>query len=176
MKLYVARHGQTVWNVRGKVCGVTDIELTDEGKEQAKILAEKVSGCKVGIILASPLKRAQQTAGIIAERNALSVITEPLLTEQDYGIYEGADRRSEGFLSNKRQFAFRYPGGESMMQVAYRIYGLIDRVKEQYYGKNVLFVTHGGVCRVIRTYFMDMTNDEYFNYSADNCQLEEYDL
>lgn len=176
MKLYVARHGQTVWNVRDKVCGITDVELTEEGKAQAKILAEKVSACKVDVILASPLKRAQQTANIIAERNSLPVITEPQLIEQNYGIYEGVDRHSEGFLSNKRQFAFRYPGGESMMQVAYRIYGLIDRVKAQYSGKNVLLVTHGGVCRVIRTYFTDMTNDQYFNYSAENCQLEEYEL
>ena len=63
-----------------------------------------------------------------------------------------------------------------MMQVAYRIYGLIEKIKTQYQDKNVLLVTHGGVCRIIKTYFEDMTNDEFFYYSSDNCSLEEYEI
>jgi len=104
------------------------------------------------------------------------VITETRLIEQNYGIYEGVDRYDEGFLSNKRCFAYRYPGGESMMDVAARTYPLIEEVREKYAGKNVLFVCHGGVCRVINTYFRNMTNDEFFRYAQDNCGYEEYEL
>ena len=80
-------------------------------------------------------------------------------------------------MYSKSQFARRYPGGgESMMQLAARLYPLIDEVRAAGGSGNVLFVCHGGVCRVIHTYFEDMTNEEFVRYSAPNCQLEEYEL
>ena len=69
MKLYVARHGETEWNVRRKVCGRTDIPLTDTGIEQAKQLAEKAAELDIDIIIASPMIRAQQTATAVSEKN-----------------------------------------------------------------------------------------------------------
>lgn len=176
MKLYVTRHGETAWNVENKVCGVTDVALTERGREQARALAERVRERPVDRIISSPMKRARETAQIIAERCGLTVETDPRLREQDYGVYEGVDRRDEGFLGNKRCFAYRYPGGESMMDVACRAYGFIQELKEKYPGENVLLVCHGGVCRVIHTYFRDMTNEEFFRYSLGNCMLEEYEL
>lgn len=130
MKLYVARHGQTVWNAANRVCGITDVELTEKGIEQGQELAK----------------------------------------------YEGVDRKNEEFLANKRNFAYRYPNGESMMQVAYRIYGLLEDIKEKYSGKDVLLISHGGVCRIVETYFNDMTNEEFFNYTLENAQLKIYEL
>ena len=176
MKIYAARHGQTVWNAQNKVCGVTDIGLTEKGIRQAEELADIVQGCGIDIIISSPLKRAVETGRIIADKNRVAMRTEELLTEQNYGIYEGVDRQNREFLANKRNFAYRYPGGESMMQVAYRVYGLLDRIKKEYPGKKILLVSHGGVCRVIRTYFKDMSNEEFFNYSPENCTVEEYEL
>lgn len=177
MKLYVARHGQTAWNAERRICGRTDLELTEEGKKQAVVLAEQVAGKGIARILVSPLRRAQQTAGFIAEKLNLPLENEPRLIEQCYGIYEGQDVKTEGFLYSKSQFARRYPGGgESMMQLAARLYPLIDEVRAAGGPGNVLFVCHGGVCRVIHTYFEDMTNEEFVRYSAPNCQLEEYEL
>lgn len=176
MKLYVARHGQTVWNAQNKVCGVTDIELTEKGMEQAKKLAHMVQNYEIDMIISSPLKRAVETGRIVAEKCNIAMQIEELLIEQNYGIYEGVDRKDERFLSNKRNFAYRYPEGESMMQVACRIYGLLDEMKEKYQGKNILIISHGGVCRIIRTYFKDMTNEEFFHYTLENGKLEEYEL
>ena len=177
MKLYVARHGQTAWNAERRICVRTDLELSKEGKKQAVVLAEQVAGKGIARILVSPLRRAQQTAGFIAEKLNLLLETEPRLIEQCYGIYEGQDVKTEGFLYSKSQFARRYPGGEeSMMQLAARLYPLIDEVRAAGGPGNVLFVCHGGVCRVIHTYFEDMTNEEFVRYSAPNCQLEEYEL
>lgn len=176
MKIYVVRHGQTQWNVQNKVCGMTDVCLTETGKKQAEALADVVENYTVDVILVSPLKRTVETGEIIAKRNNIPIRSEPLLIEQNYGIYEGVDRKDDRFLGNKRNFAYKYPGGESMMQVAYRIYGLIEKIKTQYQNKNVLLVTHGGICRIIKTYFEDMTNDEFFYYSSENCSLEEYEI
>ncbi len=176
MKLFVVRHGKTTWNEQNRVCGRTDVELTEKGIEQAEKLAKEANQQSLDIIISSPLKRARETAEIVAKECRIPVVVEERLIEQDYGIYEGVDRKDEAFLANKRNFAYKYPGGESMIQVAYRVYGLLDEIKEKYADKNVLLVCHGGVCRIINTYFKDMTNDEFFNYNLENGKLEEYDL
>lgn len=176
MKLYVARHGETEWNALNKVCGRTDLPLTEKGIQQAEKLAERTENLGVDIIIASPMLRARQTAEPTAKRLSLEILTDDRLIEQNYGIFEGVDRLDPGFLANKRQFAFRYPGGESMMDVAYRVYGLIEELKGKYPDKTVLLVCHGGVCRLIRTFFEDMTNDEFFLYSEENANVREYNL
>lgn len=174
MKLYAARHGQTIWNTQNRICGLTDIELTEKGVEQARELARTAEGLGVDLVLASPLKRARETGRIVAEHSRAPLLADSRLTEQNYGVYEGVDGKDPRFLENKRNFAYRYPGGESMMQVAQRVYGLLDEVREKYKDKNVLVISHGGVCRIIRTYFMDMTNEEFFRYTLGNGEIEEY--
>ncbi len=176
MKLYVARHGQTQWNVLNKVCGRTDVALTDLGMEQAEELARHVKDLPIDRIISSPMLRANQTAAPAARELGLSIEVDNRLIEQDYGIYEGVSRRDQNFLANKRHFAFRYPGGESMMDVAYRVYSLLEELKRDQDSRGILLVCHGGVCRVIRTYFENMTNEEYFHYSEENGAVREYDL
>ena len=175
MKIYVARHGQTEWNVLCKVCGRTDLPLTERGLEQARALALEAEKCNLDIIIASPMLRAQQTAQAVAERCGLNVLTDERLIEQDYGECEGLDRLDPTFLSCKRNFATRYPGGESMLDLAHRVYGFLEDLKVKYPGKTVLLVCHGGVMRSIRSYFEDMTNEEYFGFSADNAKLLCYE-
>ena len=99
-----------------------------------------------------------------------------VMIEQNYGIFEGLDRKNPDFLANKRQFATRYPGGESMLDMAGRIYPLLREIKEKYPDKTVLLACHGGVCRVIRSFFLPMTNEEFASYSPENCSLECYKL
>lgn len=176
MKIYIARHGETVWNAEDRVCGRTDVPLTEKGREQARELGEKMKDLPIDVIFASPLSRAKQTAEYVAEKKNLVCQTEERLIEQDYGIYEGVNRHGEAFLNNKRQFAFRYPGGESMMQVAARTYEFLDEIRRKYRGMNVLLVCHGGVARVMKTYFEDLTNEEFFHYSIENCGWLEYEL
>lgn len=85
-------------------------------------------------------------------------------------------RYAFSFLENKKHFAYKYPNGESMMQVAHRVYELLNEIKSNYSDKNVLLISHGGVCRIINTYFKDMTNDEFFYYTLNNAELVEYSL
>lgn len=176
MKLYVARHGETEWNAQNKICGRTDIPLTEWGMEQAKQLADKMAGSDIDVIMASPMIRAQQTAAAVSEKIGIPILTDERLIEQNFGIYEGMHRKTPEFLQHKRQFAYRYPGGESMMDVAYRVYGLIEELKRKYPDKNILLVCHGGVCRIVRTYFEDMTNEDFFLYSEENATARAYEL
>jgi len=176
MKLYVARHGQTQWNAENRVCGSTNLPLTDLGKEQAKLLAEKVKDYNIDVIISSPMMRAMQTAGAVSIATGIPVIMDGRLREHDYGSFEGIDRKKDEYWQQKYQFAAKFPEGESVLQLAQRVYNLLDDVKKAYPDKNVLLVCHGGVSRMIKTYFEDMTNDEFFHYSPDNAFVAEYEL
>ena len=129
--LYFTRHGETVWNVENKICGMTDSPLTERGRQQARKLGEavKVSGVHIDEILYSPLSRAADTAMAIAEATGLPARCEPRLREQCFGKYEGTPRNGGEFRVSKTHFADRYDGGESMMQLAQRIYNLLDELK-----------------------------------------------
>lgn len=174
MQLFVARHGQTEWDFQGRIIGRTDIPLTEAGHAQAEILAEKAREAGIELIIVSPMLRARQTAEHVAKACGAPVIVDARLTEQDYGIYEGRPGKDPDFQANKRMFAYRYPGGESMMQLAGRVYPLLNEIKQKHQDKKVLLVTHGGICRVIRSYFVDMTNEEYARYVTENAAIMEY--
>ena len=65
MKILITRHGQTNWNVLGKIQGQTDIELNENGKKQAKEISEYIRNENIELIITSPLKRAKETAEIV---------------------------------------------------------------------------------------------------------------
>ena len=178
MKLYVTRHGQTDYNKDEIILGTTDLPLNETGLAQAAGLAEKVKEMgDIDIIISSPMKRALTTAMTVAAKCGLDIITEERLREWDYGEFEGKSRFTEGFAENKVNFGVRMGrSGESLLQLSHRVYSVLEDIKEKYSGKNVLVVCHGGICRVIETYFNDMTNEEYSGWFMGNCQVIEYIL
>ena len=176
MKLYIARHGETPWNVENRVSGRTDVPLTEKGMEQARLLAHSAMGKGIEVIIASPLLRARQTAQAVSEAIGVPIELDERLIELDFGSFEGGPRSDPEFQYTRAQFPTRYPGGESAFQLAHRVYSCLEDVKRKYAGKTVLLVCHGGVCRMVRSYFMDLTNDEYSYYFAPNAQMVEYDM
>ena len=176
MKLYIARHGETPWNVENRVSGRTDVPLTEKGMEQARLLARNAMGKGIQVILCSPLLRARQTAQAVSEAIGVPIELDERLIELDFGCFEGGPRSDPEFQYTRAQFPTRYPGGESAFQLAHRVYSCLEDVKRKYAGKTVLLVCHGGVCRMVRSYFMDLTNDEYSYYFAPNAELVEYDM
>ena len=173
--IYFVRHGETVWNVENKICGMTDSPLTEHGREQAKQTGELVknSGLHIDEILYSPLSRAADTAKAIAEATGIPARPEPRLREQCFGRYEGTPRDGAEFKISKTHFADRYDGGESMLQLAQRLYNLLDELKADT-SKTYLLVAHNGIARVVQSYFHDMTNEEYAAFGIKNCELREF--
>lgn len=176
MKIYSARHGQTDYNKEDLILGTTDLPLNSTGLEQADEFADAVERLgDVDIIIASPMKRALTTAKMAADRCGIEIITDERLREWNYGRFEGKTRYTEGFAENKREFAVKMgETGESLFQLCHRVYSVLDEIRAKYSGKNVLLVSHGGVCRVIETYFNNMTTEEYSNWFMGNCQIIEY--
>lgn len=174
---YFVRHGQTVWNVENKICGATDIALTELGHRQAIELGEEIvqQGLKIDEILYSPLVRAADTARHISEITGIPARAELRLKEQNFGRFESTPRDGAVFHEAKKQFAQRYDGGESMLQLAQRIYNLLDDIRAET-DRTYLLVAHNGISRVIASYFSDMTNEEYAGFGLKNCEIRRYDF
>lgn len=174
--IYFVRHGQTVWNVENKICGATDIALTELGHEQAMETGKKIleEGIQADEILYSPLSRAKDTALHISEITGIPAKEEIRLKEQNFGKYESTPRNGEEFKEAKKQFLNRYGNGESMLHLAQRIYNLLDELATS--DKTYILVAHNGIARMVHSYFREMTNDEFAAYGVKNCAVVRYEF
>lgn len=170
--LYVARHGQTTWNVAERISGLSDVPLTEMGQKQAQALAEEVSHLERPItrIIHSPLQRAKDTAQAVADRNNLPMTADRRLLEMDYGDFDGMPQATPAFQKARLQFAQRFPNGESVLDTYARVVPLLEEVladEENVY----LLVCHNGLIRAIRNYFEPVTNEEFFKLRTPNATL-----
>lgn len=156
----LVRHGETPWNREGRYQGQSDVPLSEVGRSQARLLARELQGQPITAIYSSDLERASKTADIIAETLALHVVLEPRLREIDQGQWEGrlvrAIRSSYSQLWNEREVEpaqFRPPGGETVAEVADRVYAALDDMTKLERRDVILVVSHGlalatVICRV----------------------------
>ena len=174
--IYFVRHGRTIWNVENRICGATDIALTDLGHQQAIETGQKLleEGIEADAILYSPLMRAADTAKHISDVTGIPAYSEMRLKEQNFGRYESTPRDGEEFREAKKEFLCRYDGGESMLHLAQRIYNLLDELRED--DKTYILVAHNGISRVVESYFREMTNEEYAGFGVPNCAVIRYDF
>jgi len=157
-EFWVVRHGETLWNASGQAQGHTDIELSDEGRSQARQLAVRLSGLSFSALYSSDLLRARETAeiaGSLLESAPLPVLLEPRLREIDVGYFAGKNWREihasfpEYYESLKSDpWGTKRPGGESMADLYARVQGALLELSGRHPGEKVLIFTHGGVVRV----------------------------
>ena len=180
--IFITRHGETQWNAEKKIQGITDIPLTREGIKQAKELSHKIKEEKLQIseIIYSPLSRAADTARIIAEENNIPLKADPRLMEQNCGVFEGKiwSKNPDYFHEIKKQFASDFDGGESILRFAQRIYNFMDEIKNRALNEDKVFllVTHGGVVKMVHSYFFSETNEEFCTTITKNCELKKYEF
>lgn len=178
MKILLTRHGQTDWNVLGKIQGQTDIELNETGIKQAETTREKLLDYDIDLILTSPLKRAKKTAEIIGKDRNIPIKVEDRLVERKFGAFEGKTRQ-EFNLDEIWDYKLdkQYENMESVKQVCNRINTFLSNLKKTYSDKTILLVTHGGVCIPIRAYFEGIPeNNILAQFQFDNCEVKEYEL
>lgn len=174
MALIYTRHGETEWNLLGKIQGREDIPLSEKGKEQANQLKKELDGEKIDIIYCSPLQRAYQTALIVKGTRDIPLIKDNRIIEMNYGIYDGRQKDDPGLMKQRTLFAQRYPEGESYLDVAKRVYSFLDELKKKHPDANILIVAHLGIARVVNSYFHPMTNEEFIGFRIKNCQPVRY--
>lgn len=179
MKILLVRHGETNWNVKRKMQGKTDIELNENGKNQAKAISNKIKDENIDVIICSTLKRASKTAQIINEEIGCEIIYDDRLVERGCGIYEGKHPEEFDkveFWSYKRNV--KIEGAECVRDFFDRVFKALDDIIDKYKGKKVLIVAHGGVSLPVNCYFNGIPDrDNILDMGGmHNCEIARYKI
>lgn len=154
-RLLLLRHGETEWSKSGQHTSSTDLELTDEGREQARLAAEALADLQLRdpLVISSPRRRALTTA----ELAGLTVgeVT-PLLAEWDYGDYEGLTTpQIRQTVPGWTVWEYGCPNGESTADVTERADRAVALALSHLDGRDVVFVGHGHFSRAVMTRWIE---------------------
>ena len=146
MNLFCMRHGETEWSLSGQHTGVTDIPLTDNGRELAKRLRPPLSRFSFSMVMVSPLKRALETCALAGLAN--DAVIEADLMEWNYGDFEGL-KSTEIRADRPGWIVFRdgCPNGESPEDVGTRVDRIISSALAV--DGDVALFAHGHVLRTL---------------------------
>ena len=152
--VYLARHAESDWNLENRFQGSTDRPLTERGREQARTLAGELAEIPLDAVYTSPLRRALETARIVAATQGLSPVALAELSEIDVGSWAGLSR---GEVESRFPEAFRrwvnggegWDDGESYASMSARVLVAIRRVAAEHPDGIVLVVSHGGPIRAV---------------------------
>jgi len=155
-RLLLLRHGETEWSLSGQHTGSTEIDLTENGRTQAKLAGGVLSGLNLvdPLVISSPRQRALVTA----ELAGLTVDEiSPLLAEWDYGEYEGVTtKKIRETVPDWLVWTHGCPGGESVAQVSERADRAIALALPHLQSRDVVFVSHGHFSRAVITRWVEL--------------------
>ncbi|MBR5653277.1 MAG: histidine phosphatase family protein [Prevotella sp.] len=166
-RLLLTRHGQTVGNVDQVLQGQMQGELTEEGREQARQVRDRLRTEHIDAFFSSDLKRAIDTCTIIAEPHRLPVQTTPLLRERDWGDFTGElipDLKDKVWPDNV----------ESIDHMKERAMAFVQLIKDRYPGGTVLAVGHGILNKALQAAFYGKPMHEVLKMT--NAEVREIEL
>jgi probable phosphomutase (TIGR03848 family) len=162
------RHGENEYVKKGRLAGrLPDIHLNDKGRQEAKSVAEKLTGAPIKAIYSSPLERAMETAQPIAEALGLEVIQRPGLIETNYGDWtdqkiKGLSRLKLWKIVQNRPTLMQFPGGESFYETQVRITSELMGLARQFEDKDLLVcVSHADPIKLAVAYFIGLPLDMF---------------
>lgn len=170
-KLILVRHGQSLWNAKNLWTGLTDIELSEKGKQEARNAATLLETIHIDTVYTSNLIRAWQTLVEIQNILFLSVpvVKTDALNERDYGDLTGKNKLEikekfgqKQYLKWRRSWDFPIPNGESLKDVYNRVIPYYQNtiLKDLKNGKNVLVVAHGNSLRALMKYLENISDKD----------------
>ncbi len=169
MKIYLTRHGETEWNLEGRLQGSLDAKLTHKGIEEATMLGKRLKDVEFDMIFSSPLSRALDTATIIKGDKDIEIIANDNLKEMSFGDWEGMlhkeikeshDERYNNFWMNPH--LYEPLNGESYDEFTDRIHQVINEILEHKDKKNVLVVAHAGVVKAFYKILKNLSINEFW--------------
>ena len=156
-KIFLVRHGQDEDNANKILNGRRDASLTELGRQQAKAVAAKLEDNNIQIIYSSPLKRAYETARIVAEDLDIDeVVVDEHLIERDFGILTGkpvADipkYTDKIIVGDRVNYFLEVEGAEDFPSLYKRGQRILEEIQQRHPDNNVLIVTHGDIGKMIR--------------------------
>lgn len=183
MKLFLIRHGETDWNIKGKIQGNCDIELNDNGIKQAEELSNKIleDKYKFSKIYSSPQRRAVKTAEILSKVTNMEYISIEGLKEINLGEWEGlswAEVKEKYPKEYKEWYANRRytkpPKGESYQDMLQRVLISIYKIINENCD-DIVIVTHSAVIMCIQCYLTNTPFDKMMKFKTDNASITEID-
>ncbi|HEX3032954.1 MAG TPA: alpha-ribazole phosphatase [Bacillota bacterium] len=182
-RMFLVRHGETIWNNELRYQGHSDIPLNEAGRQQASKLADRLKGEKIDYFYASDLSRAMETAQIIAEPHAKTVTGVELLRETRFGVWEGMKfteiQEMYPELWEKWKVDPRgtlIPEGEYLDHVAARVMQGIREIMTRHPHDTVLVAAHGGTIRLILAELLQMDLSNIWRIRQDNTALNIIDI
>ncbi len=155
-RIFLARHGETEWNLQHRLQGSTDTRLSPLGAEHAAALAALLADEPLAAIYTSTLRRTRDTARPLAQARHLEVQARPELDEMSYGSLEGhvagdPDPSVQALWAARKAdpLGFRAPGGETYAELQARLVPFVAEVGACYAGDTVLIVGHRATNRVL---------------------------
>jgi probable phosphoglycerate mutase len=150
--IVLVRHGETAWNVEGRIQGHLDIALNELGEAQAQAVGKRLAREKFASVYASDLMRAYCTARPVMSDPARTIVKDTRLRERHLGVLQGltGEEARAGQPAAWHAFKSREPdltldGGESLAEFSRRVIGFLEDMRSNHAGNRVLAVTHGGV-------------------------------
>ncbi len=176
-EIILARHGETEWNVAEVFRGRIDIDLSETGVKQAKLLAEYLSTSKIEAVYSSPLKRAHNTAETIARPHKMKVNADPDLIDFDFGQWQGLSHEEikekykdlyTKWINHPEQVSM--PGGESLEDVSRRVIRFKNKLIASHHG-TILIVGHRVVNKVMLCTMLGLDNSRFWKIRQDTCGI-----
>lgn len=176
--LFIVRHGETEWNVAGRIQGKGDSPLTARGIEQARAAAAFLAGQGIDRLYASPLGRARHSAAMVAAATGCDPVFDDRLVEGNYGVADGltldeAEERYPGWWQKREadRWCVALPGGESIADVWARAESFVDEhltgVADDD-GARVAVVAHQGVNRNLLAIVMGWPPETILRFTQPN--------
>jgi len=166
MRWLLIRHGESQGNREWRLQGQREYSMTERGRCQAEALARRLARCQIAAVYSSPLRRAQETAAVIAEALGLAVRVLPGVEEYDFGelsgltwweIHKRAPAVAADAASRSAEYP-HYPGEEGRESFRRRVCDALWGLREGHHGETVAVVTHAGV---IGAFLMDVLARPY---------------
>lgn len=180
LRLIVLRHGSTRWNRERRYQGCVDTRLSDEGRAQAEAAAEALANRRLAAIYASPLGRAQETAGAIAACHGLPVLTAPAFREICLGLWEGHTiaevqaRFPELYLDwRERPHTVVMPNGESLAEVRERVLEGLGQLRHAHATETICLVSHGVTIRLLILEALGLLPERLWSIHVDAAAISE---
>jgi broad specificity phosphatase PhoE len=178
--IILARHGETEWNAEEIFRGRVDVDLNETGIREAELLAEHLSYMTIAAVYSSPLKRALQTAEMIARHHDVEVEVSPQLIDLDYGEWQGLshetvrDRYGQLYHEwlNSPQLV-KMPAGESLGDVKNRAISLVEDITAKA-EDTVVLVSHRVVHKVLICALLALDSAHFWNIRIDTAGISVF--